>query len=52
MFIIAPLIIVYFTMKADFANSRTMQPSHGWRCTDPYRPVSFNCLFSKQLSYT
>lgn len=52
MFIIAPLIIVYFTMKADFANSRTMQPSHGWRCTDPYRPVSLNWLFSKRLSYT
>lgn len=50
MFIIDPLIIVYFTIKAAFANSRTMQPSHGWRFTDPYSPVSFNCLFSKQLS--
>lgn len=50
MFIIAPLIIVYFTIKAAFANSRTMQPSHGWRFTDPYSHVSFNWLFSKQLS--
>lgn len=51
MFVIALLIIVYFTIKVAFANSRTTQPSHEWRFTDPPRTVSFNWLFPNKLSY-